>query len=135
MIRFVQMVASLPRRTFIVFGAVAAWCLVSLIFYIHGWNHHGDVDLYHKYALAFWTGPQALRSLPAEYPILSLLPFTLTLLPPLPDYLSVFGLWMLAFLIVGLIVIARREGARVAEVCAIALALAAFGTLVGRFDL
>src|ERR1051326_8597470 len=42
---------------------------------------------------------------------------------------------MLALLIVGPIVIARREGARVAEVCAIALALAAFGTLVGRFDL
>lgn len=143
MIRVVQSVLSLPsrsvlalpRRTRTVFALVAAWCLASLVLYVHGAYHHGDVDLYHRYALAFWTGPHAFRSLPAEYPILSLLPFTLTLLPPVPDYLTVFGLWMLLLLLAGLVALALREGPRVAEVCAISLALAGFGTLVGRYDL
>jgi hypothetical protein len=127
--------SSLPGRTWTVLVAVTATLLGSLVFYLHSPWGHGDVDLYQRYARAFWLGPHAFHSLPVEYPILSLIPFSLTLTPPLPDYVSVYGLWMLLLLVVGLLVVARRESPRVAETCGIYLALGGFGTVLGRFDL
>ncbi|HZV52376.1 MAG TPA: glycosyltransferase 87 family protein [Candidatus Dormibacteraeota bacterium] len=126
---------SLPGRTWTVLAVVVATLLGSLVFYLHSPWGHGDVDLYRRYARAFWLGPHAFHSLPAEYPILSLLPFSLTLLPPLPDDVTVYGLWMLLLLIVGLLAVARREAPRVAETCGVYLALGGFGTVLGRFDL
>ncbi len=114
---------------------VVAILLGSLAFYVHGAYGHGDVDLYHGYAVGFWLGDQPSHTLPAEYPLLALAPFTLTLLPPLPDYVSVFGLWMLLLLVAGYEATRRRESARAAEVCAVYLVLGAFATLLGRFDL
>ena len=126
---------SLPRRTWIVLALVGAALLASLVLYVHGPNDHGDLSLYDRYAWSFWTGHPPFRSLPAEYPLLALLPFTLTILPPLPDFVSVFAVWMLGLLLVGLLVIARRESPRVAEVCAVYLGLGAWGTVLGRYDL
>ncbi|HLH68259.1 MAG TPA: glycosyltransferase 87 family protein [Candidatus Dormibacteraeota bacterium] len=126
---------SLPGRTWTVLVAVTATLLGSLVLYLHSPWGHGDVDLYHRYARAFWLGPHAFHSLPVEYPILSLLPFSLTLAPPLPDYVSVYGLWMLLLLAVGLLMVARRESPGIAEACGIYLALGGFGTVLGRFDL
>jgi hypothetical protein len=116
-------------------GLAAGLLLVSLVWYLHGAYGHGDIDLYRRYALAFWTGAGRFRSLPAEYPILALLPFTLTLLPPLPDFVGVFGLWMLLLLAAGYLALRRRESARTAEVFAVYLALAGFATVLGRYDL
>ena len=116
-------------------AALAAVLLGSLVFYMHSAYGHGDITLYHRYAQAFWLGSPPLRSLPAEYPLLSLVPFTLTLIPPLPDFVSVFALWMLVLFAAGFAVIRRREGGRVAEVCGVYLALGCFATVLGRFDL
>jgi Glycosyltransferase family 87 len=109
--------------------------LGSLVFYVHGAYGHGDIDVYHRYALDFWFGQPPLRSLPVEYPLLALAPFSLTLLPPLPDHVSVFGLWMLLLLVATCVAIRRRESARAAEVCAVYLALGGFATVLGRYDL
>lgn len=118
-----------------VLGLAAAVLLLSLLRYMHNPYGHGDVDLYRRYALDFWTGASRLHSLPAEYPLLAVLPFTLTLLPPLPDYVTVFGLWMLLLLAAGYLALRRRESARAAEVFAVYLVLGCFATVLGRFDL
>ena len=116
-------------------AALVAVLLGSLVLYMHSAYGHGDITLYHRYAQAFWLGWPPFRSLPAEYPLLSLIPFTLTLVPPLPDYVSVFAIWMLALFAAGFAVLRRREGGRVAEVCGVYLALGCFATVLGRFDL
>lgn len=114
--------------------AVAA-LLVALVLYVRGPYPHGDQSLYVGYAWAFWTGPDRFHALPAEYPPLSLLPFTLAILPPLPDFVTVFALWMLGLLVAALLLVARLESPRAAEVCAVYLAVGAWGTLLGRYDL
>jgi hypothetical protein len=124
-----------PLRSPIVLALAVVALLASLLLYMRGPFGHGDVALYHQYAVAFWAGSPPLRSLPAEYPVLALLPFSLTLLPPVPDYVTLFALWMLALLIAMLAAIARRESARAAEVCGVYLALGGLGTLLGRYDL
>src|SRR5262245_16789600 len=129
------MLGWLPWRTRVVLALVVVTLLGWLAFYLHGPYDHGDITLYHRYALAFWSGSPPLRSLPAEYPLLSLVPFSLTVLPPLPDTVTVFGLWMLALLVAGLVVMARRESPRVAEVAAVYLTVAGCATLIGRYDL
>src|SRR5205814_899047 len=60
---------------------------------------------------------------------------TLTLLPPLADYTSVFGVWMLLFLAAFYVALRRREAPRTAEVCAVYLVLGCFATVLGRYDL
>jgi hypothetical protein len=129
------MLGWLPRRTWMVLALVVAALLGWVALYLHGPWDHGDITLYHRYALDFWTGPRALRSLPAEYPLLSLIPFSLTLLPPLPDTVTVFALWMLALFVAGIVAVARRESPRVAEVTAVSLAVGGCATLLGRYDL
>ena len=114
--------------------AVAA-LLAALVLYVRGPYPHGDQSLYVQYARAFWTGPDRFHSLPAEYPPLSLLPFTLAILPPLPDFATVFALWMLGLLVAALLLVARLESPRAAEVCAVYLAVGAWGTVLGRYDL
>ncbi len=126
---------SLPRRTWIVLALAVAALLASLVLYMHGPNVHGDQSLYDHYAWDFWAGQSRFRSLPAEYPLLALLPFSLTILPPLPDFVSVFAVWMLVLLVAGLLVLARRESSRVAEVCAVYVTLGAWATVLGRYDL
>jgi hypothetical protein len=124
-----------PRRTWIVLALASAALLASLVLYMHGPNVHGDQSLYDRYAWDFWAGRPPFRALPAEYPLLALLPFTLAILPPVPDFVTVFALWMLGFLVVGLLVVARRESPRVAEVIAVSVAVGAWGTVLGRYDL
>ena len=123
------------RRTWIVLALASAALLASLVLYMHGPNVHGDQSLYDRYAWDFWAGHPPFRALPAEYPLLALLPFSLAIAPPLPDFVSVFALWMLGLLAVGVLAIARRESDRAAEVCAVLLAVGAWGTVLGRYDL
>ncbi len=115
--------------------ALVVVLLGSLMLYMHSAFGHGDITEYHRYAQAFWLGWPPLHSLPAEYPLLSLAPFTLTLVPPLPDFVSVFALWMLALFVAGYYAIRRLESARAAEVYGVYLVLGCFATVLGRFDL
>jgi hypothetical protein len=114
--------------------AVAAGLIGSLV-YVHTAYGHGDVNGYHRYAVAFWSGAERLRTLPAEYPPLALAPFSLTLAPPLPDFVSVFGLWMLVLLVAGWTAIRAFESSRAAQVAVVYLVLGGFGTVLARFDL
>lgn len=122
-------------RDRVVLGLIVAALLGSLISYMHSAYGHGDITLYHRYAQAFWFGSPRFSSLPAEYPLLSVIPFTLTLLPPLGDFISVFGIWMLLFFLVGYLAIRRQESPRTAEVFGVYLALGCFATALGRYDL
>jgi hypothetical protein len=118
---------------------VPALVLVTLLgviaFELHSRYGHGDIDLYHRYAQAFWLGSPPLRSLPLEYPPLSIVAFSLTLLPPLPDYITVFGLWMLGLLGVTYFAFRRFESGRAAEVFIVYCTVGGLSTLLGRFDL
>jgi Glycosyltransferase family 87 len=127
--------SSWHARERVALAALVAVLLGSLVLYMHSAYGHGDITLYHRYAQAFWLDWPPFRSLPAEYPLLSLIPFTLTLLPPLPDFVSVFALWMLLLFLAGYSALRAREGGRVAEVCGVYLALGCFATVLGRFDL
>jgi hypothetical protein len=105
---------------------------------LHSKFGHGDIDLYHRYAQAFWLGTwnsPPLRSLPLEYPPLSVIPFSLSLLPPLSDYITVYALWMLGIFAAGYFAIRRYESERAAEVYAVYCLLGGLSTLLGRFDL
>jgi hypothetical protein len=127
----------LPRRTWIVLTLAVAALLASLVLYMHLPYAHGDQSLYDRYAWDFWAGRTGarFRALPAEYPLLALLPMSLTIVPPLPDFVSVFAAWMLAVLVACVLLVARRESPRAAEVLAVYLAIAAWGTVLGRYDL
>jgi hypothetical protein len=95
----------------------------------------GDVGLYHLYAMNFWFGSPPFHLLPAEYPALALAIFSLTLIPPVLDYATVFAIWMGIALVIGLWAIQRIEGRRSAVAAGVYLALGAFGTVLARFDL
>jgi hypothetical protein len=122
-------------RNRVVLVATASVLLFALLGYLPGAYGHGDIDLYHRYAVAFWSGTPPFHSLPAEYPMLALAPFSLSLLPPEQDYVTVFGLWMLLLLGAGYVAIRRRESARTAEVFAVYLVLGCCATVLGRYDL
>jgi hypothetical protein len=96
---------------------------------------NGDVIEYHHYALTFWTRAPLFTSLPIEYPPLAILPFSLTLLPPLQDFQSVFTWWMGATALVGYLAFRRVSGWRRALAYLVYLLIGAAGTLVARFDI
>lgn len=96
---------------------------------------NGDVAEYHIYALSFWTGYPLFTSLPIEYPPLAILPFSLTLLPPLADYQSVFAWWAAVAVIVGYLGFLRFSDRKRAIAYFVYLLLGAAGTLVARFDI
>ncbi len=112
-----------------------------------------DVEKYHCYAMAFWQGgshypadpscefiatyaaPVPFHTLPKEYPILSLLPFSLTLLAPSGWEQVAFGLWMMV-VAAGLYWYLGRVGPRGASLAfATYLVIGGWGTAASRFDL
>lgn len=96
---------------------------------------NGDVAEYYTYALNFWTGHPIFTALPTEYPPLAILPFSFTLLPPLPDYQSVFSWWAAADVIVGYLGFLRFGDRRRALAYFVYLVVGSAGTLVARFDI
>ncbi len=114
---------------------------------------HTDVAKYHCYAAAFWHGganypadpscdfivgyasPLPFHTLPKEYPILSLIPFSLTLLSPAGWEQVAFGFWMV-LVAGGLYWYLGRVGPRGASLAfALYLVIGGWGTAVSRFDL
>ncbi len=114
-----------------------------------------DPARYQCYALTFWFGSNATELLPAsqcsflnisgaqpafhmlplEYPPLTLLPFSLALLAPLPYYQLVFALMMslTAVLVYWVLLRYGPRGAALAFACY--LFIGALATAEGRFDL
>lgn len=106
-------------------------CLVVLIpIDIHSHYGHGDIDLYHRYALAFVGN----HSLPFEYPVLAIVPFLLTL-PPLGDYITVYAGLMLLVFLGGYALFCRFASVRAANVYAVYVLFGGAVTTLARFDL
>ncbi len=118
------------------FGLLVAALALTRILTVSLWRlSNGDVTLYHRYALAFWTQHPLLHALPVEYPPLAIVPFSLTLLPPVPDYLALYAYWMGALVIVGYLGFLRYSTHRRALIYALYLLVGATATLLARFDL
>lgn len=96
---------------------------------------NGDVDEYYQYAINFWTAYPIFHRLPVEYPPLAIVPFTLTLLPPVPLYHTVFAVWMGALVLLAYAGMLRYGGRRRALVYAGYLLLGTAATLLARFDI
>ena len=95
---------------------------------------HDDLQvlLFYHYGHAFWFGNPAFHTLPAEYPPLSLVLFSLSVLPPLPTAIgavNVFTFWMALLAVLSYILYRRFEGARRAHLSAVALLIAAGAVL------
>lgn len=118
----------------IVLGMAALLAVRALLLTFFYMNN-GDILFYHRYALAFWTGTPPFHTLPAEYPPLSILPFTLTLLPPLANYPDVFTFWMGVAVVIGYIAYLRIATRGAAITYLVYLTLAAAVTTLGRFDI
>jgi Glycosyltransferase family 87 len=104
--------------------AVTHWKLTS-----------GDVIEYNTYAQAFWLTHPPLHALPVEYPPLAILPFSLTLLPPISDIQTVFSLWMAAFVTVGYAGFLRFSTRRRGVIYLVYLLLGSDAVLTARFDI
>ncbi len=97
---------------------------------------NGDVDEYYSYALAFWTTHPLFHSIPVEYPPLAIIPFTLTILPNLPNYYhQVFAIWMGMLVVAGYLAFLRYAGHTRAIMYAVYLLLGTSATLLARFDI
>jgi hypothetical protein len=101
---------------------------------------HDDLQvlLFYHYGHAFWFGNPAFQTLPREYPPLSLLLFTLSVVPPLRTAIAavnVFTFWMALLAVVSYILYRRFEGARRAWLSALVLLIAAGSVLLISYDL
>ncbi len=116
---------------------VLAGLALTLVLTLTAWSHASDNDpiLYQSYARAFWTAHPRFASLPREYPPLSVLVFTLTLLPPGMDPRVAFALWSALLFLAGYLAFIRFSGRAAALRYAIYLLVGAQGTLLSRFDL
>jgi hypothetical protein len=115
-------------------------------------HEYTDVSRYRCYAFSFWQGgtyaadpscsfltawadAAPFHTLPLEYPLLALLPFSLTLLAPLVWFQVGFAIWMALFA-AGIYWYLGRVGPRGASLAFAAyLVLGAWATAAGRFDL
>lgn len=118
------------------YGLLIAGLALTHLLSVYLWKlPNGDVKLYHDYALAFWTRRPFAHMLPVEYPPLAIVPFTLTLLPPIADYQALYAYWMGALVILGFVGFQRYSTQRKAVVYALYLIVGAAATLLARFDI
>ena len=117
-------------------AALLCVCTLGLVvFAIHGPYGAGDIRVYHRYAIDFWAGKNAFHALPVEYPPLTILVFSLSVLPPIWDYVSVYAGWMAVLFLAGYFAYRRFSSRHNATLYAVYLLLGATGALLGRYDL
>lgn len=115
---------------------VAAVLAITRLLSIFVWLlPDGDVKLYRDYALAFWTTAPLFHHLPVEYPPLAIVPFSLSLLPPIGDYHTIYAIWMGALVILGYLGFLRYAGRTRAIIYVTYLALGSAAVLLSRFDI
>ncbi|HET9980414.1 MAG TPA: glycosyltransferase family 87 protein, partial [Ktedonobacterales bacterium] len=130
-----------PRIRFIALRALeltAVFAIVVLgrMYAVTHWKlTSGDVIEYNTYAQAFWLTHPPLHQLPVEYPPLAILPFSLTLLPPLADIQTIFSLWMAAIVTVGYAGFLRFSTRRRGLIYLLYLLLGSDAVLTARFDI
>lgn len=121
---------TLARRDVITVAVVMAGIASVTAIVLARGLRFADVDGYHADALAFWSA----HRLPPEYPILALLPFSLTVIPGV-DYAWAFSLGMAAVFLAGWIGIARLAGRRAGVAYAVYVLVGGFGVFLARYDL
>jgi hypothetical protein len=115
---------------------VIAALVVTRLLSINVWNlPDGDVGEYHDYALAFWMGSPWFHHLPVEYPPLAIIPFSLTLLPPVGDIHTIFAVWMGAVVLLGYLGFLRYSTRSRAIIYIGYLFIGAAAVLLSRFDI
>jgi glycosyl transferase family 87 len=78
---------------------------------------------------------QALHALPHEYPLPTIILFTLGLVAPAGWYQVAFAIWMSLVAAVMYVLLLRFRSRKAAIVCALYLVVGGWGTAGGRFDL
>jgi Glycosyltransferase family 87 len=121
---------SLGRVVFV--GLVVAVVEVMVAFYLAFGDDHGDIGVYHNYAIAFFQSVP--RHLPTEYPALALAPFSITLFPA-GDYGVPYVLAMTVLVLGSMLVVALTTSRATATAYAVYMVLAGPWTLFGRYDL
>ena len=117
-------------------AAVFAVVVLGRMYAVTHWKlTSGDVIEYNTYAQAFWLSHPPLHQLPVEYPPLAIIPFSLTLLPPLADIQTVFSLWMAAIVTVGYAGFLRFSTRRRGLIYLLYLLLGSDAVLTARFDI
>jgi hypothetical protein len=117
-------------------AAVYALVVAGRMYAVTHWKlTSGDVIEYNTYAQAFWLSHPPLHQLPVEYPPLAIIPFSLTLLPPLKDIQTVFSLWMAAVVMVGYAGFLRFSTRRRGLIYLLYLLVGSNAVLTARFDI
>ena len=130
-----------PRVRLIVFrvaelAAVFALIVAGRMYAVTHWKlTSGDVIEYHTYAQAFWLSHPPLHQLPVEYPPLAIIPFSLTLIPPVSDIQTIFSLWMAAVVVIGYAGFLRFSTRRRGLFYLLYLMLGSDAVLTARFDI
>lgn len=78
---------------------------------------------------------QSFHALPYEYPMLTLVPFSLSLLVPANLFQIAFAFWMLVVATLIYLVLLRWRSRRAAIAYAVLLIIGGWGTVAGRFDI
>lgn len=81
------------------------------------------------------SSSQPFHALPYEYPMLTLIPFTLSLLVPMHFFQIAFAFWMLVVAALVYLVLLKWRSRRAALVYAFLLVVGGWGTMAGRFDI
>jgi hypothetical protein len=76
-----------------------------------------------------------LHALPHEYPLPTIIPFTLGLVAPYYWYQVAFAVWMSLIAVIIYVLLVRFRSRGAAIVCALYLVIGGWGTVDGRFDL
>lgn len=130
-----------PRVRLIVFrvaelAAVFVLIVAGRMYAVTHWKlTSGDVSEYHTYAQAFWLSHPPLHQLPVEYPPLAIIPFSLTLIPPVSDIQTIFSLWMAAVVVIGYAGFLRFSTRRRGLFYLLYLMLGSDAVLTARFDI
>lgn len=112
-------------------------CLILTLYISWGLDRLpiGDPREYYAYAQAFWFGSPRFAAFPREYPPLTLLPFSATLIPSVAPYYWAFAAWMGLVVCLSYLWLARTFSRGRAMTYALYLLVGATGTLLMRFDL
>ena len=117
-------------------AAVYALVVAGRMYAVTHWKlTSGDVVEYHLYAQAFWLSHPPLHQLPVEYPPLAIIPFSLTLFPPISDIQTIFSLWMAAIVVIGYAGFLRFSTRRRGLIYLLYLLLGSDAVLTARFDI
>jgi hypothetical protein len=129
----------LPQRLEIALEVAALIAGLILMRAASGASHDDlQVLLFYHYGHAFWFGSPPLYTLPLEYPPLSVILFSFTVLPPLFGpiaSITLYTVWMSLLALASYALFRHFEGAQRAHLAAVAVLIATGSVLLISYDL